>query len=322
MEFIVANAQKIDLGYLQNYNSLDIDNDTLELITIESPYDLGFFIYSPGTEYGGIIERRSTLTSEKEIKWYGPTFRGLLDQIVILPTGDYLTLSGDVNTIIQTLIGTKLGGLFKVEPACGITVSNYKFARHITALEAITNMLMTKKMRISIKVEEGSTGKVFIVKIGAVPIVDHSNDIEFSQDGKINFSTDVESVGINHLICLGKGELSARTVRHLYVTEKGEIKEGAANQYYKGLLERQAVYDYSSAETVTELLKYGTERLKELQPKQTMKILNTNIDIPIGDIVGGRDRVTGLSLKKPVLSKILRCQNGRQDLEIKVEGEE
>ena len=48
----------------------------------------------------------------------------------------------------------------------------------------------------------------------------------------------------------------------------------------------------------------------------------SDVDVEIGDIVGGRDRITGMSLQKPIVNKILRMNNGISSVEYKLKGEE
>lgn len=48
------------------------------------------------------------------------------------------------------------------------------------------------------------------VKVQAVPINDLSDRHELTNDNNMHFTTDNNQRGINHLICLGKGELKAQ----------------------------------------------------------------------------------------------------------------
>ena len=164
--------------------------------------------------------------------------------------------------------------------------------------------------------------------MAAVPIRDYSDEIEYSQDGTLGFlSFKFENFtgGINHLICLGKGELKDRLVVHLYVQEDGSI---GPNQYYFGKDERESTFEYSNTDSVEELIKNGTERLKELMSYKSMDIdlYNESLaglkgiydDISIGDIVGGRDFDTGIYLSKQITRKIVQVKNGRESIEYKV----
>lgn len=77
------------------------------------------------------------------------------------------------------------------------------------------------------------------VQVRAVPIVDYSSEYEFSNDQNMNFTMDDNKRGVNHLVCLGKGELKDRLVIHLYVDEKGNVGQ---TQYYRGIDEIEETY--------------------------------------------------------------------------------
>lgn len=51
----------------------------------------------------------------------------------------------------------------------------------------------------------------------------------------------------------------------------------------------------------------------------TMKKIEGTMDI--GDIVGGRDYLTGVSMKKPIGRKIWTVSDGKEKIEYKLEGE-
>ena len=52
-----------------------------------------------------------------------------------------------------------------------------------------------------------------------------------------------------------------------------------------------------------------------------MKIIKSIKDLNIGDIVGGKDYLTGISLKKPIARKIWTVSSGREKISYKLEGE-
>ena len=70
------------------------------------------------------------------------------------------------------------------------------------------------------------------------------------------------------------------------------------------------------------LLEEGIARLRELMNYKQMDATISDVDVEIGDIVGGRDRITGMSLQKPIVNKILRMNNGIPSVEYKLKGEE
>ncbi len=180
-------------------------------------------------------------------------------------------------------------------------------------------MLATKNARLEIKVIQGGPNESFEIQISAMPIQDLSQEIEYSQDSKVNISIEESRRGINHMICLGKGELKDRQVVHLYTQLDGSISQ---KQYYKGLQERTAVYDNNNAEDLDDLIEGGTEKLQEDMNYKKMSLEVQDMDLQIGDIVGGRDYNSGLSLKKPVVQKIVKIDSGTVKIEYKVEGEE
>ena len=46
-----------------------------------------------------------------------------------------------------------------------------------------------------------------------------------------------------------------------------------------------------------------------------------DLDLDIGDIVAGRDQVTGMYLAKPIINKVLKIKNGKETITYKVKGE-
>ena len=122
------------------------------------------------------------------------------------------------------------------------------------------------------------------------------------------------------MICLGKGELQDRQVIDLYVQEDGSI---GSEQYYTGIQEIAETYEDTSSET-DELEEKGMEKLLELMNSTSfsMDVETLNMDVAIGDIIGGRDYLTGLYAKKPITKKIYRVEGGKTSLEYGIEGDD
>lgn len=125
---------------------------------------------------------------------------------------------------------------------------------------------------------------------------------------------------MNHLIVTGKGELQDRNVLHLYVQKDGSIGK---TEYYTGLDEVAEVYENTSTET-DELEETSKEKLKELMNKQTFKmdVAALGLDVEIGDIVGGRDYLTGMYMSKPVENITYSITNDIESKTYELEGEE
>lgn len=325
---ILANENLRELGAIKDANvTVDLNGDrTFSVQIARSNWrpELTFssLIYIMGTEYGGIIGEVLTDTTLDYVELKGLTWRGrLAKKIIQPPTGsDYKTVSGELHTVMKSLIEPEFDGLFVVsQEDTGVTVSNYQFDRYCTLLDGLTKMLKSKwyRLQLSFRREQGEPGYLYIE---AVPIVDYSNRIELSRDCQLNYTMDDKRDGVNHLIVAGKGELQDRNVLHLYVQEDGSI---GTQQYYIGLQEIAEVYENTSTET-DELQSKAEERIRELMNKKTFKmdVAALGIDVNIGDIVGGRDYLTGMYMAKPVENIVYELTNDVESRTYKLEGED
>lgn len=325
MEFLICNVEKKEIGRLPDSATFDFDvGDTndVEITCEKGILNFGMYLICPGTEYGAIIEERDSWTNEAEEKWTGNAFRRFLQEFIIEPPAgqDYRVVKGGAHDVMRQVLNGAFDNLFTIpETASGIDVGTYQFDRYTDALSGFAKMLKRKGARINIEVKQGGSNEPFSVVLSAVPIQNMSSEIEYSQDSKIAINLKESRRGINHLICLGKGELKDRQVVHLYAQLDGSISQ---KKYYAGLEERTAIYDLSNAEGLDELIKGGTDRLKELMGTKTMRMSVQDAELQIGDIIAGRDYETGLYLQKPVVQKIVRMESGTATVEYKVEGEE
>lgn len=331
MDVILADKNRKEIRLLQEADA-DIDigdtNDfqfTFSLDNWTCDIQIGCYVYVPGTEFGGLVGELESSTAENQIYVRGDCWRGMLAKKIIEPPSgqDYKTVSGELNTVIATLVAdVGIGDLFSVsEEDTGIAVNNFQFDRYCTPLAGIEKMLASKGYRLEITYMQQNVPEIGYVRLRAVPIVDYSNTKEISQDNNLDFTATDYKRGINHLICLGKGDLKDRVVRHLYVQQNGSI---GTSKYYLGLDERAAIYDYGSAEE-QELVESGTEKIKELMDKKSFQANirdDVELDMQIGDTISGRDYITGISVKKPITGKILTIQNGEEKVEYKIEGDD
>lgn len=217
----------------------------------------------------------------------------------------------------ELVIECGLDSLFSVPSSEDDTEVEFQFDRYCTLLDGLEKMLSSIGYRLDIRYIK--TRWDAYVRIQPVAATDFSDETEFSQDGKLVFTAQNNQGGINHLICLGKGDLKDRIVKHLYVQKDGSIGN---SPYYTGLDERTETYDYSSAEE-PELTEKGTERLRELMNSKKFAVdIDDDIEteMQIGDIVGGRDYITGIVVKKPITKKILNIKDGTCKTEYKIEG--
>ncbi len=331
LKFTVSFPDGKEIGYIKDADSIDMDlgdTDDFEMQLGEAgwdpgKYNYGYRIFIPGTEYGGLLEDCKTSTKDGTVTWMGYTWRGLLAQKIIQPPvgQTHLTVSGDANSVIQEIIGSRFGSLFVADIGqSGIQIKNYQFDRYCTVLSGLEKMLASQGARLKIYYQQGTPGGAGgTVHIGAVKVTDWSSELECSQDGKLNFTARDYRRGTNHLICAGEGEGEDRTIIHLYVQEDGSIGD---TQFYFGLDERETLYSYTSVESDEQLRKDGIERLTELMNYKQLDATLDDVDVDIGDIVGGRDRITGMTLQKPVVNKILKVQGGKASVEYKLKGED
>lgn len=316
---VVADANGVDQRALQ-FSEYDFeigdDENTFLVTCLRSEWETiyeGSRIYIPDTEYGGIFKKLQTNTKNGTISCGGFTWRGMLqNKIICPPTGeDYATDTGELNSIIRARVSSALPNLFDGSTeSTGIEVS-YQYNRYVSLYDGLKAMLKSVgyKMRISYDME---TGKVIVE---AVPIVDYSPEIEYSSDMNANYYMTKEGMGVNHLICLGQGELAERVVVDLYVDENGEISQ---TQTYFDEDEITQIYDYAGASR-DDLIQSGTDQLKNIRNHNSFRIdLESTKDVEIGDIVGGRDYTSGMRMTAPITTKIVKWRNGFETTEYKL----
>lgn len=329
LRFLASKPSGEEQGKLSD--SADVDLDTGDSNDFEvtvaasewNPETLGYGcrLYIPNTEYGGIIQDIESVTATGNVILRGDTWRGMLAyRIIEPPTGqNHLALSGELNDVIRELIGDRFGSLFYVpEIDTGITVSNWQVDRYVTLYAALMKLVDAFGYRLNISYIQPEGLEYGYASIQAVPIIDYSDQQEYSMEGNIHVDIRDCRNGVNHLVCAGEGENQQRAVIHLYVQQDGSIGE---TQYYFGQDEKAQVYIYTSAD-VTQLKEDGTKRLKDLMNYKKCEMTVEDIDLELGDIVSGYDEITDTQVRKPIVRKILKVQDGNTTIDYKVEGED
>lgn len=277
----------------------------------------GFYI--PGTEIGGLFDYVK-INSDSDFRVYkGFTWRGLLKNSIIMPDAgeDYKIVSGDANVVISNMLSGLFGGIFSVSAEdSGLILSNYQFPLYINLLDGIEGMLEKNDYRLKITAQKVQSHRPIQILLEAVPAVQVSGT--YNEDNGIAMSYVIDNMGINHLICGGSGELQNRMIRHLYIDNNGNI---SSTQYYFGLDERTAFYDYPNAESEDDLLEYGTQQLKELASSKSLTMqAPEQFDLEIGDKVRGVFP-DGTEIISPIVSKVYKISNGTMKIELKIKGE-
>lgn len=324
MDLILANSSGYDIKAIV-FSKCDFDLGGENDFEIEIPVeqwqpeiDFGCLVYEPGSECGGVISAIETSTAENLIRIKGYTWRGYLSKRIIVPPSgaDYKKVSGDLNNCIGQIVDSMYSGLIIADNNdTGISVNNYQFDRYTPALDGLSKMLKSVNYKLKMAYVQGEAGVSGHICVTAVPITDYSSRIELSQDDRLNFTIDVNKGSVNHLICLGAGELKDREVINLYLDTNGNI---GTTQYYTGINEIAETYDNSNSE---DLRTDGEKKFQELLKgtSLSMDVESLGIDVDIGDIIGGRDYITGLSVKKALKSKIITFEDGIKSVQYNLE---
>lgn len=226
MDLIYADEARKDIGVLNEY-SLDMafgkDENNFECVVDRESHCCkdGYFIYAEGEEYGGIVDEIKVDTQKDEITYIGRTWHGILASKVICPdTGqDYAVFDGDANAVLDQIIDRlSLNSLFTASSeVSGIDINAYQMDRYIPGYEGITKMLKAFDTKLHIRWWGG------MVELSAVPRYDYSQDEEFDTS-QVDFIIRRNFKPINHVICLGQGNLRERAVIHIFTDENGGIQ--------------------------------------------------------------------------------------------------
>lgn len=310
LRMLIFDTFDFEVGHEDNSFQIVIKREEYEKIPPKAR------LYIPGTELGGLFRELNTDTQQGTISPGGITWRGMMQKKIIQPAPgqDYATDSGEINAIIKARVEAEFPGLFiGVNDSTGETV-NWQYERYCTMENGFKKMLQSVGYKLDLQYSQ--VDKAVIAQ--AVPIVDYSSNVEFSSDMRMNYQMQQQGDGVNHLICLGKGELRNRVVRHFYIDGDGNI---STNQYYFGIDEIAAVYDSGGSETV-DLIKDGKKELMELANNDVFSInVDSDIEIDIGDIVGGRDYLSGMTMTAPVWSKIIKHASGITTIDYTLEAD-
>lgn len=324
MELILANADGNDIKALE-YSMCDFDLGGENDFEIEIPVEqwqpeinFGCLVYEPLSECGGVISAIETSTAENVIRLKGYTWRGYLSKRIIVPlaNSDYKKVSGELNECIGQIINSMFDGLIvSSNENTGVELNAFQFDRYVTVLDGLTKMLKSVNYKLKFSYIQGEAGAAGYAEVSACPIEDYSERIELSQDSRLNFTIDSNKGSVNHLICLGAGELKEREVLNLYLDSQGNI---GTVQSFTGINEIAQTYENANTE---DLRADGEKKFQELLQgtSLSMDVESLGIDVEIGDMIGGRDYITGVSVKKALKSKIITYEDGVKSVQYNLE---
>lgn len=227
MDLIYADETRKDLGVLNSYDfdmAYGKDENDFKCSVDRNDHCCheGYYIYAEDTEYGGIVDRIKVDTEKGAITYLGRTWHGILEGEVLCPDegDDYLVLSGDANEVLQEIFNRiGLQGLFVASSEdSGVEISNYQFDRYCYAYTAIKKMLKAHRLKLRLRWTKES-----MIMASAEPVYDYSQDDEFDTS-QVDFTLEKNYRPVNHIICLGQGNLKDRAVIHIFADEHGGIR--------------------------------------------------------------------------------------------------
>lgn len=265
MDLIYADAHRVDQGVMDAYEldmayGSDENNFTCTIDRASHCCAEGFFLYVEGEEYGGIVDKVKVNTEKDEIMYSGRTWHGILEKKIICPEDgqDYAVFDGEANKVLQTIIDRiDLGDLFEASSEdTGIQIQAFQMDRYIDAYTGICKMLKDADAKLNI------IWKNKKVVLSAQLRQDYSQDEEFNT-AQVDFTIEKNYRPVNHIICLGQGDLKNRAVIHLFCDENGGIQpyatkdvplqdsdyiQGTSKKVMDGEDEVVEILDYPNAE--------------------------------------------------------------------------
>lgn len=304
-DLVYTDRDHVDQGVILAYRldaAWGADENNFEIVLpSDSHIDFGALVYVDGTQLGGVIDAKSPDgTGEvSTVTYTGRTWHGILAGSVISPDEgeDYYTYDGDANDVIRAIIARQgLGDVFACEGSSGIAVKG-RFDRFANAYAGLSKMLTRDAAaRGKLSFEKAPGGKCMLQ---AVQAAEYTDEVDSDRYG---FKSVIDSRPVNHLVCLGEGDLKDRDVVHLYADADGNV---STTQTFFGIDERAETYEYNNVEH-DELVEAGIEKLEELQMTSgvEMTVVSDLGVFDVGDVVGAFDNLTGLYAES-VVTKVV-----------------
>lgn len=328
----VLKGYYFDLAYGKDENDFQCTIDLKEhCITADS------YLYIDGTEYGGIVDSVSVDTAAQDVVYSGRTWHGILNSKIIVPlkSGEtsgggvtvkttnadgslvnvYLVISGDADDCLAWLINRLgLDSIFEAENNAGIEITEFQFPRYCEGYKGILRML--KSAGLKLKMHYDAVKRKMILH--AVPIVDYANDSDISSD-LFDYTAERKYNSVNHLICLGQGELADRVVLHIYADANGNISN---TQTQFGADEYVAIYENTSEDSKKSLRADGKTYLKELWAQEAMDVTvnDDELEYDINDTIKTFDHITGMTSTADISKKIIKITDDTLSIEYEAGG--
>ena len=310
MDVILASAGGEEERVINCEYDFALGNENTFELSIPYPdwtgdIDFGKRVYIPGTEYGGIVKDIEGDTSKDTVFVKGYTWRGYWGKRFFKGT-----ISGDLTNILSTLIGA-YNGIFKTGELTNITAS-VTFNNYVTIAEAARIILEPFGYRLNLEYVQTEDGGYCL----ASAVKAKRTDDEISQDGYLNFSSEVYRMGINHIVAY-----NGTTTVHVYADINGNV---STMQTLFGIDEFMDVY-ISDDDDIARMTENAVAQLQDTTNRKKLRATSRDtdrLDLNIGDIVGGVDYITGLSMEKPIATKIVTLRDGNLSVQYGVREDE
>lgn len=271
MRLIYTDTLLRDIGTIEDY-TLDLafgkDENDFELsvgLSSRAPrLESGSYVYIDGTEYGGIIDGPSVDTYNKQLIYRGRTYHGIMDSKYIIPPkdNDYYTVTDTARNVVNNLLNyCELGATFYLRDCPDLDITSYTFPRYVGVYQGLRDFCLRHQLKLHLTYDS-------IIKKIAIDIessADYASNEEWDSS-QYNFQIAQDNNKVNHLICLGAGELKDRAVIHLFTNENGIVQKYAkidnplkdadyildtSNQILKGNLDRTEILVSDNASIAT-----------------------------------------------------------------------
>ena len=271
VELTFTDARWSDVGLIEPYDGdfawgTDENDFSIDVQSDYVPPKKGL-LYAEGSDIGGMVRGYTSESASGVFTVVGDTWTGIIDRRVLRPPSGsaYYTFTGDVRDGVADLVGRLgLGYLFTVAPgAVGVkathtykgttSTSQQDSGRYMGGWSAMWQLVSEHGCKVRFAWDAGARKVVITVAQS------HDWTDEESLAAGVSTVGVSESLPVNHLVCLGQGEGTARTVLDLYADARGGI--GTA-QTQTGADEIAEVYDDSGASDSTKLLQDGTKKLR------------------------------------------------------------
>lgn len=317
MDLIYTDRNRGELGALHGYElDVDVAKDKDFELTASINNDVleaGSVWYIDETEYGGIVDTIKYVTADREVKYSGRNMRGILSSKVIEPPvgEDYRVVTGNVAEIVNNLLGLcGLSDMFYMRQS-DMTIKSHQIDRYITLYDGMCKLAAALGKVLSISMHRAKAILSF------ASAINYADSKYYTQDD-IDFTITQHKTKVNHLVCLGQGELKDRMVLHLYTDEYGNI---VSNQRLFGMAEYTQIYENTSSATAEDLRTGGIERLAEINTQDDFEVTIPDIKLRIGDIIGGYEKNTGITVTKRITNIIAKMDESTINIEYSADEE-